>query len=51
MYHFVVIRSCLSDYDCKIHEASLIKKHQTKLNKQLYENGSSFLLFYSYLVM
>ena len=44
MYHFVVIKKCSSDYDCKIHEALLIKKHQPKLNKQLYENGSSFLL-------
>ena len=45
MHHFVVIKKCLSDYDCKIYEAVLIKKkHETKLNKQLYENGSSFLL-------
>ena len=44
MYDFVVIKKCLSDYDCTIHEALLIKKHQPKLNKQLYENGSSFLL-------
>ena len=26
------IKKCLSDYDCKIHEALLIKKHQPKLN-------------------
>ena len=44
MYRFVVIKKCLSDYDCKIHEALLFKKHQPKLNKQQYENGSSFLL-------
>ena len=44
MYDFVVIKKCLSDYDCKIHEALLFKKHQPKLNKQRYENGSSFLL-------
>ena len=44
MKHFVVIKKYLSDYDCKIHEALLIKKHQAKLNKQLYENDLSFLL-------
>ena len=43
-HRFSVIKKCSSDYDCKIHEALLIKKHQPKLNKQLYENGSSFLL-------
>ena len=44
IYHFLVIKKCSSDYDYKIHEALLIKKHQLKLNKQLYKNGSSFLL-------
>ena len=44
IHRFSVIKKCSSDYDCKIHEALLIKKHQLKLNKQLYENGSSFLL-------
>ena len=44
MHSFVVIKKCSSDYQCKIHEALEIKKDQTKLNKQLYENGSSFLL-------
>ena len=44
MHRFSVIKKCSSDYDCKIHEALLIKKHQPKLNKQLYENGLSFLL-------
>ena len=44
MHHFVVIKKCSSDYDYKIHEALLIKKHQPKLNKQPYKNGSSFLL-------
>ena len=28
IYHFAVIKKCLSDHDCKIHEALLIKKHQ-----------------------
>ena len=41
---FIVIKKCSSDYDCKIHEALIIKKQQPKLNKQLYENGSYFLL-------
>ena len=44
IHRFSVIKKCSSDYDCKIHEALLIKKHQLKLNKELYENGSSFLL-------
>ena len=35
MHHFVVIKKCLSDYECKIYEALLIKKHQPKLNKHL----------------
>ena len=43
MNHFAVIKKCLSDYDCKIHEALLIKKHQPKLIKQVHENSSSFL--------
>ena len=44
IHSFIVIKKCSSDYVCKIHEALLIKKHQPKLNKHLYENGSSFLL-------
>ena len=32
MHYFVTIKKCLSDYDCKIHEALLIKKYQPKLN-------------------
>ena len=43
MNRFAVIKKCLSDYDCKIHEALLIKKYQPKFNKQLYENGRLFL--------
>ena len=39
-----VIKKCSSDYNCKIYEALLIKKYQSKLNEQLHENGSSFLL-------
>ena len=44
IHRFSIIKKCSSDYDCKIHKALIIKKHQPKLNKQLYENGSSFLL-------
>ena len=41
---FKIIRKCRSEYDTKIHEALLIKKHSPALNRQLYANGSSFLL-------
>ena len=41
---FSILHSCSSDYDTKIHEALLIKKYKPKPNRQLYENGSSFLL-------
>ena len=44
IHRFNVTKKCSSDYNCKIYEALLIKKHQPKLNKQLYENGSPFLL-------
>ena len=33
IHSFSVIKKCSSDYDCKIHEALIIKKHQPKLNK------------------
>ena len=32
IHRFSIIKKCSSDYDCKIHEALLIKKHQPKLN-------------------
>ena len=41
---FSILRRCSSDYDAEIHEALLIKKYKPKLNRQLYGNGSSFLL-------
>ena len=44
IHRFSVIKKCLSDYNYKIHEALLIEKHHPKLNKQLYENGSSLSL-------
>ena len=44
MNSFNIIRTCNSEYDTKIQEALLIKKHNPKLNTQLYAGGSSFLL-------
>ena len=41
---FKIIRKCRSDYDTKIHEALLIKKHSPGLNRELYASGASFLL-------
>ena len=41
---FKIFRKCRSDYDAKIHEALLIKKHSPSLNRQLYASGASFLL-------
>ena len=41
---FEVLRTCNSEYATKILEALLIKKHNPQLNRQLYANGSSFLL-------
>ena len=41
---FKIIRKCRSDYDTKIHEALLMKKHSPGLNRQLYASGASFLL-------
>ena len=42
--NFKVIRACNMEYNTKIQEALLIKKHNPKLNTQLYAEGSSFLL-------
>ena len=39
-----VLKQCKSDFQDKLHEALLIKKHRPSLNKQLYAHGSSFLL-------
>ena len=41
---FKIIKKCSNEYETKIHEALQIKKINPKLNKQLYANGSSFLL-------
>jgi len=41
---FVILKKCTSDFQAKIHEALLIKKHRPTLNSQLYAQGSSVLL-------
>ena len=42
---FTIIRKCRTDFDTKIHEALLIKKHNPSLNRQMHLNrGASFTL-------
>ena len=41
--YFKVLKQCKSDFQAKINETLLIKKHRSSLNKQLYAHGSSFL--------
>ena len=41
---FQFLHICNSEYATKIKEALLITKHNPQLNRQLYANGSSFLL-------
>ena len=41
---FKIIKKCNFNFETKIHEALLIKKHNPKLKRQLFANGSSFLL-------
>ena len=41
---FVIIRKCKSEFCSKIHVALLIKKLSPKLNRQMLENGASYLL-------
>ena len=41
---FTILRKCNSDYEAKIHEGLLIKRHSPSLNKQCYASGASFLL-------
>ena len=41
---FEIIRKSQTSYEAKIHEALVIKRSNPMLNKQLYANGSSFLL-------
>ena len=43
--NFSIIKKCRTDFDTKIHEALLIKKHNPNLNRQLHLNrGASFTL-------
>ena len=44
IHSFSILRQCNNDYDAKIHEALLIKRLKPELNKQMYSNGTSFLL-------
>ena len=46
---FKIIKKCNSNFETKIHEALLIKK--LRLNRQLFVNGSSFLLNIFYIVI
>ena len=39
---FEVLKQCKSDFQAKIYEVLLIKKHRPSLNEQLYAHGSSF---------
>ena len=41
---FTVTKKCQSEFHTKIHEALLIKKDTSKLNRQLYNKEASFLL-------
>ena len=41
---FEIIKKYNSNFETKIYEALLIKKHNPKLNRQLFANESSFLL-------
>jgi len=44
MEHFEILRQCSTPYSAKIQEALLIKRHNPKLNKQLFNNGASVTL-------
>ena len=39
-----ILRNCNSDYDAKIEEALLVKRHSFSLDKQCCASGTSFLL-------
>ena len=41
---FEVIKKCFNNFDTLIHEALIIRKNDPKLNKQLYNKGTSFTL-------
>ena len=42
--NFVIIRKCKSKFCSKIQEALPIKKLSSKLNRQMFANGASYLL-------
>ena len=42
--NFSILKTCNPQYSTKIQEALLIKKHNPKLNTQLYANGFPFVL-------
>ena len=44
MDSFTILKRCNSEYETKIHERLLNKKHSPKLNKQAYESCASFKL-------
>ena len=41
---FSIMRKCNSAYEAKMHDALLIKKQNSTINKQMHANGISFLL-------
>ena len=43
---FSLLKTCNTQYSTKIQEALLIKKHNPKLNTQLYANGSFLLIVF-----
>ena len=41
---FKILKSCRSDFEARVQEAFLIKKHNPPLNKQLFNKGSLFTI-------
>ena len=41
---FQVIKKCQNNFNALVHEALLIRRHNPKLNKQLFQKGSLFTL-------
>ena len=41
---FRILKSCGTDFQARVHEALLIKKHNPRLNKKLFNKGSFFTL-------
>ena len=39
VYDFIVLNKCCTEYEVKIQEALVIKKQNSKLNRQLYANS------------